>query len=154
MFGDTEVSFASSSSGYEGQLREEVTVQSNPIIALERREDRLTDPVEGKEPVINCVYGVVFVGFMDGVNNALFWDFAAPQSQKEEVCVSIWGFIISLIITALLAIVAVAVAVSCWLMAYRRRPKSEGPLPHPPEFPNPLFTTPEPLTEPSPDYLS
>lgn len=72
----------------------------------------------------------------------------------EEVCVSKWGFIIALIITALLALVAVAVAVSCWLMAYRRKPKHAGPLPHPPEFPNPLFTTPEPLAEPSPDYFS
>jgi len=106
-------------------LREEVTVQSNPILALERREERLTDPSE------------------------------APQLiQREEVCVSMVGFIISLILTALLALVAVAIAVSCWLLAYRRRPKSEGPLPHPPEFPNPLFTTPEPLAEPSPDYLS
>lgn len=84
--------------------------------------------------------------------------FTAPEDPDnvgvEEVCVSKWGFIIALIITALLALVAVAVAVSCWLMAYRRRPKHGGPLPHPPEFPNPLFTTPEPLAEPSPDYLS
>lgn len=73
----------------------------------------------------------------------------------EEVCVSKIGFIIALVITALLALVAVAIAVSCWLMAYRRRPKSVGPLPHPAEFPNPLFTTPTPpLQEPAPDYLS
>ena len=73
----------------------------------------------------------------------------------EEVCVSKIGFIIALVITALLALVAVAIAVSCWLMAYRRRPKSAGPLPHPAEFPNPLFTTPTPpLQEPAPDYLS
>jgi hypothetical protein len=84
----------------------------------------------------------------------LYIIFTAPQIQKEEVCVSMVGFIISLILTALLALVAVAVAVSCWLLAYRRRPKGDGPLPHPPEFPNPLFTTPEPLAEPSPDYLS
>ena len=59
-----------------------------------------------------------------------------------------------LFLVALLALVAVAIAVSCWLMAYRRRPKSSGPLPHPAEFPNPLFTTPTPpLTEPAPDYL-
>lgn len=80
--------------------------------------------------------------------------FTDERGGPEEVCVSKWGFIIALIITALLALVAVAVAVSCWLMAYRRRPKHAGPLPHPPEFPNPLFTTPEPLAEPSPDYLS
>ncbi len=38
----------------------------------------------------------------------------------EEVCVSKIGLIIALVITALLALVAVAIAVSCWLMAYRR----------------------------------
>jgi hypothetical protein len=81
--------------------------------------------------------------------------FTAPDVQQmEDICVSMIGFIIALVITALLALVAVAVAVSCWLMAYRRKPKTAGPLPHPPEFPNPLFTTPEPVAEPSPDYLS
>ncbi len=74
-------------------------------------------------------------------------------AADAEVCVSKIGFIIALVITALLALVAVAIAVSCWLMAYRKRPKTAGPLPHPPEFPNPLFTTPEPLAEPTPDYL-
>lgn len=108
-----------------GQLREEIMVQSNSILALDRGgEERFSAPTE------------------------------APDVIREEVCVSTMGFIIALIITALLALVAVAVAVSCWLMAYRRRPKIDGPLPHPAEFPNPLFTTPEPLTEPSPDYLS
>ena len=81
-----------------------------------------------------------------------------PQRSRtgdEDVCVSKIGFIIALVITALLALVAVAIAVSCWLMAYRRRPKAAGPLPHPAEFPNPLFTTPTPpLAEPAPDYLS
>lgn len=81
--------------------------------------------------------------------------FTAPDIQQvEDICVSMIGLIIALVITALLALVAVAVAVSCWLIAYRRRPKVTGPLPHPPEFPNPLFTTPEPVAEPSPDYLS
>ena len=80
-------------------------------------------------------------------------DVGSRYTGNEEVCVSKIGFIIALVITALLALVAVAIAVSCWLMAYRRRPKTEGPLPHPPEFPNPLFTTPEPLAEPTPDYL-
>ncbi|XP_071629178.1 uncharacterized protein [Temnothorax longispinosus] len=50
------------------------------------------------------------------------------------------------------ALVAVAIAVSCWLIAYRREPKTAGPPPHPSEFPNPLFTT-EFVTESSPDYL-
>lgn len=78
-----------------------------------------------------------------------------PAAQRvEDICVSMIGLIIALIITALLALVAVAIAVSCWLMAYRRRPKATGPLPHPPEFPNPLFTNPDAVPEPSPDYLS
>lgn len=79
---------------------------------------------------------------------------AVTAERNKPVCVSMIGFIFALIITALLALVAVAVAVSCWLMAARRRPRRDGPLPHPPDFPNPLFTTPEPLAEPSPDYLS
>ncbi|CAH1100710.1 unnamed protein product [Psylliodes chrysocephalus] len=108
-----------------GQLREEITIQSNAILTLEKREERYPDSQT-----------------------------AANAQRAEDICVSMIGFIIALIITALLALVAVAVAVSCWLMAYRRRPKSTGPLPHPPEFPNPLFTTPEPMAEPSPDYLT
>nr|CAD7393327.1 unnamed protein product [Timema cristinae] len=120
---ETEV--AVSETIFEGQLREEITIESNAILTFERREERLIDPTE------------------------------APDLQRvEDICVSMIGFIIALVITALLALVAVAVAVSCWLMAYRRRPNTSGPLPHPAEFPNPLFTTPEPVTEPSPDYLS
>ncbi len=107
---------------YTGQLREEIQVQSNAILTIERR----SAPQVGPNP---------------------------RTAGDEEVCVSKIGFIIALVITDLLALVAVAIAVSCWLMAYRRRPKTDGPLPHPPEFPNPLFTTPEPLAEPTPDYL-
>jgi hypothetical protein len=47
VFDDTDVSLSSSQSDYSGQLREEVTVQSNPILALERREESLKDPSEG-----------------------------------------------------------------------------------------------------------
>eukprot|EP00095_Tigriopus_kingsejongensis_P012598 maker-scaffold642_size120736-snap-gene-0.27 protein:Tk12598 transcript:maker-scaffold642_size120736-snap-gene-0.27-mRNA-1 annotation:"GH13743" len=108
---------------YTGQLREEIKIESNAILAIERKAKRLQDNLQNR-----------YIG-------------------NEEVCVSKIGFIIALVITALLALVAVAIAVSCWLMAYRRRPRTEGPLPHPPEFPNPLFTTPEPLAEPTPDYL-
>ena len=109
---------------YTGQLREEIMVQSNAILTIERRTESRIDPRTGSR-------------------------------GDEEVCVSKIGFIIALVITALLALVAVAIAVSCWLMAYRRRPKAVGPLPHPAEFPNPLFTTPTPpLAEPAPDYLS
>lgn len=32
-----------------GQLREEITIQSNAILTFERREERLTGPAEGKE---------------------------------------------------------------------------------------------------------
>lgn len=43
---DTSLSI---SDGYEGQLREEITIQSNLIFTLERREERYTaDPAEGK----------------------------------------------------------------------------------------------------------
>ena len=108
---------------YTGELREEIQVQSNAILTIERRPDRSR------------------------------LDLATQRALNAEVCVSKIGFIIALVITALLALVAVAIAVSCWLMAYKRRPKTTGPLPHPPEFPNPLFTTPEPLAEPTPDYL-
>jgi len=90
-----------------------------------------------------------------GTESRIGGDPNASLRGDEDVCVSKIGFIIALVITALLALVAVAIAVSCWLMAYRRRPKSSGPLPHPAEFPNPLFTTPTPpLAEPAPDYLS
>lgn len=43
---DTSLSI---SDGYEGQLREEITIQSNLILTLERKEERYTaDPAEGK----------------------------------------------------------------------------------------------------------
>ena len=118
---ETEVEIAGSV--FTGELREEIQVQSNAILTIERRADRSTDLTLQR------------------------------STTNPEVCVSKIGFIIALVITALLALVAVAIAVSCWLMAYKRRPKTTGPLPHPPEFPNPLFTTPEPLAEPTPDYL-
>ena len=126
--GDTELEVRAKreveGSVYSGQLREEIKVQSNAILTIERRSESRVDPQ------------------------------TAGSSPEEDVCVSKIGFIIALVITALLALVAVAIAVSCWLMAYRRKPKSAGPLPHPAEFPNPLFTTPTPpLTEPAPDYL-
>jgi len=31
----------------EGQLREEITIQSNAILTFERREERLVDPTDG-----------------------------------------------------------------------------------------------------------
>jgi hypothetical protein len=135
-----------------GQLREEIMVQSNSILALDRGgEERFSAPTEGDQINQKCLRILMYERKVD--NNTKFSPLA-PDVVRQEVCVSTLGFIIALIITALLALVAVAVAVSCWLMAYRRRPKIDGPLPHPAEFPNPLFTTPEPLAEPSPDYLS
>lgn len=128
-----------------GQLREEITIQSNAILTFERREERLTSPAESTT-------SPRWYHSTDSLTSFLA---VSPDAQRsDDICVSMIGFIIALILTALLALVAVAVAVSCWLMAYRRRPKSTGPLPHPPEFPNPLFTTPEPMAEPSPDYLT
>jgi hypothetical protein len=38
---------AVSESIYEGQLREEITIQSNAILTFERREERFVDPTEG-----------------------------------------------------------------------------------------------------------
>merc|ERR1712173_559871 len=80
-----------------GELREEIQVQSNAILTIERRADRSTDLTLQR------------------------------STTNPEVCVSKIGFIIALVITALLALVAVAIAVSCWLMAYKRRPKTTGP---------------------------
>lgn len=80
----------------------------------------------------------------------------APIIQPaEDICVSVIGLIVALVITALLALVAVAVAVSCWLMAYRRTPNVNGPLPHPTQVPNPMFMNHDRTSsEPSPDYLT
>lgn len=107
----------------EGALREEIMVQSNAILTFEKRDPQPSAPIEG--PRIEDI---------------------------DHVCLPKLGLILSMILTTLLALVAVAAAISCWLMAYRRRPARQGPLPHPPEFPNPLYANPEPVAEPSPDY--
>lgn len=140
---------------FEGQLREEITIQSNAILTFERREERFVDPTEGRPAALSTCLSAVCYSVRLAPHACLSPLPAAPETQQvEDICVSMIGFIIALVLTALLALVAVAVAVSCWLMAWRRRPRPQGPLPHPPEFPNPLFTTPEPVAEPSPDYLS
>lgn len=121
---DVESVKTNSSSDLFGQLREEIIIQSNVIRTREHTAgERLVAPRD-------------------------------PEAQRgsDDVCISWLGLVIALILTVLLSLVAVAIAVSCWLLAYRRRPTMAGPLPHPPEFPNPLFTTPEPVAEPSPDY--
>lgn len=64
----------------------------------------------------------------------------APEERLDDICVSMAGFIIALVVTALLAMVAVAVAVSCWLIAYRRAPLTVQPLPHPMHVPNPALS--------------
>lgn len=130
----------------EGTLREEITISSNAILTLERRDGKYSN-YDDCELTLNCENERM------KLTNSTF--LVKPAAQRvEDICVSMIGLIIALIITALLALVAVAIAVSCWLMAYRRRPKTEGPLPHPPEFPNPLFSNPDAVPEPSPDYMS
>lgn len=134
----------------QGQMREEIVISSNAILTLERRDERLSD---GSDSKFYCILKI----FMKSpiFANLTKKKIVHPSAQRvEDICVSMIGLIIALVITALLSLVAVAVAVSCWLMAYRRRPKATGPLPHPPEFPNPLFTNPDAVSEPTPDYLS
>lgn len=104
-------------SSIEGQLREEVTVESNPIVTLQRR-----DPSQVARQRD---------GWSDGAGNA--------AAGGGEVCVSAAGLAVALALTALLALVAVAAAVACWLVAWRRARPPPAPLPHPPDFPNPLF---------------
>lgn len=130
----------------EGTLREEITISSNAILTLEKRDGKYSNYDDCKLMKKKNIKKCKLMSFLFVVK---------PAAQRvEDICVSMIGLIIALIITALLALVAVAIAVSCWLMAYRRRPKMEGPLPHPPEFPNPLFTNPDAVPEPSPDYMS
>lgn len=140
---------------HEGQLREEITIESNAIFTIERHEERLVNPTEGKTNAQVCTSCVSFQ-----TNPSVFvFSCTEPQTaQPDDICISLVGLIVSLIITALLALVAVAVSVSCWLMAYRRQPSSSmGPLPHPSEFPNPIFAhhaSGGRTSEPTPDYLS
>lgn len=146
----TDTTAIATSTGVEGQLREEITISSNAILTFEKRSGSgLNDanseylyPVTHSEgPISNMIF--------------LYSNAVKPAAQRvEDICVSMVGLIIALVITALLALVAVAVAVSCWLMAYRRRPKTLAPLPHPPEFPNPLFANADAAPEPTPDYIS
>lgn len=42
-----------------GQLREEITIQSNAILTFERREERFSDPKEGKTFVKCCHLGIL-----------------------------------------------------------------------------------------------
>lgn len=136
-------------SGLEGQLREEIIISSNAILTFERREERQSgDPNSRSES-----RGWKMISKERIFNFLLVFSVSPAAQRSEDICVSMVGLIIALVITALLALVAVAVAVSCWLMAYRRRPKTSGPLPHPPEFPNPLFAAnPDTQSEPTREY--
>ena len=126
----------------EGALREEIMVQSNAILTFEKRDPQPSAPIEG--PRIEDI---------------------------DHVCLPRLGLILSMIITTLLALVAVAGAISCWLMAYRRRPSSQrfsnsvtaSTMSHhyPPQQQDPaadsyhrqpMYATPEP--EPIPDYYN
>jgi hypothetical protein len=40
---------------YEGQLREEITIQSNAILTIERKKERLVDPGDSGEFYIMCI---------------------------------------------------------------------------------------------------
>lgn len=171
----TSVSLPSELEGMDGTLREEITISSNAILTFEKRDERFSS--DGSDSKLIFIYLIFFSQFIYRrkisffvqkyinffylkISLEFFHFFFVPFSvhpaaqRVEDICVSMIGLIIALVITALLALVAVAVAVSCWLMAYRRRPKATGPLPHPPEFPNPLFTNPDAVSEPTPDYLS
>lgn len=125
----------------EGALREEIMVQSNAILTFEKRDPQPSAPIE--RPRIEDI---------------------------DHVCLPRLGIILSMIITTLLALVAVAGAISCWLMAYRRRPWSSNRLSnsvtastmshhcHPTQDPSSIdyqramYATPEPAPEPIPDY--
>ena len=52
---------AVSESIYEGQLREEITIQSNAILTFERREERFVDPTEG---ILQFLYSLQFYFFV------------------------------------------------------------------------------------------
>lgn len=105
--------------GNEGQLREEVMVESNQILTLQRRDPSATARQRD--------------GWSDGGAAG------GAGAGAGEVCVSAAGLAVALALTALLALVAVAAAVACWLVAWRRARPPPAPLPHPPDFPNPLF---------------
>ncbi len=161
-FGQCQPQNCGGRNAFGRRKRREITAEDVAQFELENKINNT-----GLERVKRAVEGTVLTGALREEikvsSNAILTIERRTEAQRalrtgldddQEVCVSKIGFIIALVITALLALVAVAVAVSCWLMAYRRKPKSAGPLPHPAEFPNPLFTTPTPpLTEPAPDYL-
>ena len=51
---NTDVAVAESI--FEGQLREEITIQSNAILTFERREERFVDPTEGTYTLLITIH--------------------------------------------------------------------------------------------------
>ena len=105
----------------EGALREEIMVQSNAILTFDKKESSL--PQQQLKP---------------------------PVEDIEFVCLPRLGIVMSILLTSLLVLLALAVASSCWCFAKKKRAnghstvaarggRKSGPLPHPVDFPNPLI---------------
>lgn len=97
----------------EGALREEIMVQSNAILTFDRKEASLAQ--QQSRP---------------------------PVEDIEFVCLPQLGMVMSIVLTILLALLALMIATSCWCFSKRARQRartSPGPLPHPIKFPNPLL---------------
>lgn len=64
-----------------------------------------------------------------------------PIEDIEFVCLPRLGIVMSIALTTLLALLALAIATSCWCFAKKKRQNrlKNGPLPHPMDFPNPLM---------------
>lgn len=89
VFDDSESSLSSQLSAFEGQLREEVIVDSNPILALERREDRLTNPTEGKLLDVKMFYHFhtrILIYISSDINFKTY--FSSTNSEGGSVCVN------------------------------------------------------------------
>lgn len=101
----------------EGALREEIMVQSNAILTFDKKESL---PQQQQR-------------------NSL----SAPVEDIEFVCLPRLGIFMSIVLTTLIALLALAIATSCWCFNKRklanRRQQGQGPLPHPINFPNPLL---------------
>lgn len=100
----------------EGALREEIMVQSNAILTFDRKEEA---SLAQRRP---------------------------PVEDIELLCLPRLGVVMSIMLTSLLGLLALAIAISCWCFAKQRRqarhggkPNGLGPLPHPSDFPNPLM---------------
>lgn len=114
----------------EGALREEIMVQSNAILTFDKQESSSL-PQQQQKPAVEDI---------------------------EFVCLPRLGIVMSIALTALFAMLAIAVASSCWCFARKRRDiqngsiqarsRKNGPLPHPMDFPNPMMRSAESLYGP------